>query len=195
MNCTTHNNIFDYYKMRCFKYFHYKKNIEGEHLRHSIKQNCMKYLSVLLIAFIFSISLYSQDCTDYHQYHCPYGDYTFFYSRQSKSALFKRGQTSQLKIVVYGGEDYYIAVCAHRKFGDLHFRVLEDTPGENVIYDNADNNYDNSVIISNEITRNLIVEVTVPEGEGDKNDRRCVGVVIQFRKTDYKDIDSGKLGF
>ncbi len=155
----------------------------------------MKYVILLFFAFIFTYSAYSQDCTDYHQFHCPYGDYTFFYSRQSKSALFKRGQSSQLKIIAYGGEDYYIAVCAHRKFGDLHFRILEDTPEKKVIYDNAKDSYKNSIVFSNEITRNLIVEVTVPEGEGDKNDRRCVGVVVQFRKSEYKDGDNSKLGF
>ncbi len=150
------------------------------------------YTTLLLSPFVS----FSQDCTDYHQYHCIYADYSFFYSRQSKSALFKRGQTSELKIVAYNGEDYYIAVCAHRKFGDIHLRILEDNASKNVIYDNADDEYNESIIFSNEITRNLIVEVTVPEdGKEDTNDRRCVGVVIQFRKTETGEENRGKLGF
>ena len=167
----------------------------GSEKQH-VKLNSMKYIVGLILAFTFSGALFAQDCTGYHQYHCQYGDYTFFYSRQSKSALFRRGQTSQLKMVAYGGEDYYISICAHRKFGDLHFRILEDDGSNSVIYDNANDDYSNTIVFSNEITRNLIVEVTVPEGESkDSDDRRCVGVVIQFRKSEYKDVDAGKLGF
>lgn len=141
--------------------------------------------SILLIAFIsITCDSFAQDCTDYHQYHCLYGDYTFFYSRQSKSALFRKGQSSELKIVAYGGEDYYVAVCAHRKFGDIQFRILEDNEKRSLIYDNAKDEYSESIVFSNTITRNLIIEVIVPEGDGrNSSDRRCVGVVIEFRKT------------
>lgn len=156
------------------------------------------------IRYIFIISFLSilvsgisvaQDCTDYHQFHCPYGDYTFFYSRQSKSALFKQGQTSELRITVYGGEDYYIAICAHRKFGDLRFRIMEDNEEKTLIYDSAEDEMAESIIFSNDITRNLILEVSVPESKTSSIDKRCVGVVIQFRKTDQQDNYSGKTGF
>jgi hypothetical protein len=144
---------------------------------------------IILILFIaltsFPVFLSGQDCTDYHQYHCLYADYTFFYSRQSKSALFRPGQTSEMKIVAYSGEDYYVAVCAHRKFGNIHLRLLEDNENKDVIYDNAQDNYSEFVTFSNEVTRNLIIEISVPMGDDkDANERRCLGVVIQFRKTD-----------
>jgi len=133
---------------------------------------------------LFPLWVSAQDCTDYHQYHCLYSDYTFFYSKQSKSSLFQPGQVNELKIVAYGGEDYYIAVCAHRKFGNVQFRIIEDNSARKVIYDNANDDYSESITFSNETTRNLIIEVSVPENESNKNDRRCVGVVIQFRKTE-----------
>lgn len=144
--------------------------------------------TILTILFtsllIYPVISFAQDCTDYHKYHCIYADYTFFYSRQSKSSLFKRGQTSEIKIVAYSGEDYYISVCAHRKFGDIQFRILEDNASKTVIYDNADDAYSESIIFSNELTRNLILSVKVPDDEANNsNDRRCVGLVIQFRKT------------
>jgi hypothetical protein len=146
----------------------------------------MKYILTPLLIILSVLQVLTQDCTGYHQYHCQYADYTFFYSRQSKSALFKRGQSKELKIIAYGGEDYYVAVCAHRKFGDIRLRILEDTEDSTLIYDNADNEYSESIIFTNMVTRNLIIEVTVPEGTGGRSytERRCVGVVIQFRKTD-----------
>jgi hypothetical protein len=150
----------------------------------------MSMKTIIITGFVsllclFPISSGAQDCTDYHQYHCLYSDYTFFYSKQSKSALFKQGQTSEIKIIAYSGEDYYIAVCAHRKFGDVHFRILEDNAKKQIIYDNASDNYSESITFSNDVTRNLIIEVSVPEiDNSSSSDRRCVGVVIQFRKTE-----------
>lgn len=139
----------------------------------------------ILIIILMTVSLMpllkAQDCVDYHQYHCVYTDYTFFYSRQSKSTLFHRGQTSTFSIVAYGGEDYYVSVCAHRKFGDLHFRILDEKTSA-VIYDNATNEYASSIVFSNENTRNMIIEVTVPPGSGSERDKRCVGVLIQFKE-------------
>jgi len=147
----------------------------------------MKKIILILFALMLLApgALYSQDCTDYHQYHCVYADYTFFYSRQSKSALFKPGQSSEIKIIAYNGEDYYIAICAHRKFGNVRFRLIEDNDSRKVFYDNAKDNYSESITFSNDVTRNMIIEVSVPEGDpSDSNDRRCVGLVIEFRKTD-----------
>jgi hypothetical protein len=155
----------------------------------------MKYILALLF-IILALNAFSQDCTGYHQFHCQYADYTFFYSRQSKSALFRRGQSSELRIVAYGGEDYYIAVCAHRKFGNIHFRILEDSEDSIQIFDNAEHEYVESIIFTNEVTRNLIIEVSVPEGTGkESKERRCVGVVVQFRKTDFEPKKSRRTGF
>ncbi len=142
------------------------------------------YLFLILFLCLKPAFSLAQDCTDYHQYHCLYADYTFFYSKQSKSALFRQGQVSELKVIAYSGEDYYISVCAHRKFGNIRFRIIEDNAGRRVIYNNANDNYSEYITFTNEVTRNLILEVSVPEGDSkDSNDRRCVGVVIQFRKT------------
>lgn len=147
----------------------------------------MKNTALILfftVLFMIPISANAQDCTDYHQYHCLYADYTFFYSRQSKSALFKQGQTSELNIVTYEGEDYYVSVCAHHKLGNVRFRILEDSESRTLIYDNASDNYTESLIFTNTVSRTLVLEVSVPESDDAKNkDRRCVGVVIQFRKS------------
>jgi len=158
---------------------------------------------VLILLFIlsglaFGQGLFAQDCTDYHQFHCPYADYTYYYSRQSKSALFERGQVSELRIVAYGGEEYYIAVCANRKWKNMRFRLLEDNDERTVLYDNAENEYAVEMKFKNNATRNLIIEVITPEPENpsDAGEHRCVGVVIMFRQTDHKEQDpNGQIGF
>ncbi len=141
----------------------------------------MKKVLFFMILFGFSLQMYAQDCTGFHQYHCVYSDYTYFYSKQSKSALFSKGQTSEMDFIVYAGEEYYINVCAHRKFGDIQYKIFEANDSHTLIYDNATDNYSPTVVFQNEVTRNLIIEVTVPEEKGNM-DRRCVGVLIEFKK-------------
>lgn len=131
---------------------------------------------------LFSIS-YGQDCTDFHQYHCSYEDYTFFYSRQSKSIQFRKGQSSEIQVIAYGGEEYYLAVCGSKKLGKIRFRIIEDNPDSTVLFDNANNNYLNSINFTNEVTRNLIIQLSVAAGSArESKETGCVGIVIQLRK-------------
>lgn len=141
-----------------------------------------RFIIALLILNIAIPSGISQDCTDYHQFQCSYADYTYFYSQQSKSMLLMRGQSKEVNIITYAGEEYYIAVCAHNKFGNIQFRILEDNANRTVIYDNASDNFSTSVFFSNERTRKLIIEVEVPPGKSGDKDRRCVGVLVEFKK-------------
>lgn len=145
-------------------------------------------VTFLLLAF-FSNMLWSQsDCEGFHLYNCGYIDYTFKYSPQSKSAMFKRGQTSSMKIVVYGDEEYHIGVCTHRKFGAVHFKVFEENTEKTLIYDNTQDNLAQSFVFSNKVTRTLIIEVTIPPNEKkDKYERRCVGVVVEYKKEGFVD--------
>jgi hypothetical protein len=127
---------------------------------------------------------YGQDCTDFHQYHCSYADYTFFYSRQSKSIQFRKGQSSEFQIIAYGGEDYYLAVCGSQKLGNIRFQIIEDNADRTVLYDNADNEYLESISFTNEVTRNMIIQLSVEEGSVKESKiTGCAGMVIQFRKT------------
>ena len=161
----------------------------------------MKRLTVfllLLFTFLGFNIIDAQDCSDFHEFNCTFADWTYFYSRQSKSALFQRGQTSQLKFIAYGGEDYFISVCTHRKFAPLHFKIYEDNEEKDLLYDNASEEYINTVNFSNNRTRKLIIEVTVPENkEADPAEKKCVGVLIQFKKTEGKseEFDPDKTGF
>lgn len=143
----------------------------------------MKRLLSFIVLYTSMVSaLFGQDCTGYHQFECEYADYTFFYSRQSTSMLLKQGQSGQVNMVAYGGEEYYIAVCAHKKFGDIQFRIIEDGEAGTIVYDNSVDDNASSVKFKNNVTRNLIIEVTVPEASKQSNERRCVGVIIQFKK-------------
>jgi hypothetical protein len=147
----------------------------------------MKIIIFNLLLFCLCSLSYCQDCTDFHQYHCSYADYAFFYSRQSKSIQFRKGQSSEIQFIAYGGEEYYLAVCGSQKLDKIRFRIIEDNEDSTVLFDNADNEYVSSINFTNEVTRNLIVQLSVAAGstKGSKV-MGCLGVVIQLRKIGQK---------
>jgi len=149
-----------------------------------------KILIFTILLFI-PIFAFSQDCTRYHIEHCRWADRTFLYSRQSKSALFKKGMSSEFSIVVYGGEEYYISVDGHRKLGDIRLRIFEDDAQKTQLYDNAEFKYEKYFFFKVSRTRKLIVEVSTREPENDKtsDEKYCVGVLIEFRDTSSSEAE------
>ncbi len=152
-----------------------------------------KILLLLIISSFQEVS-FAQDCTDYHVENCRWADRTFLYSRQSRSALFTPRMKSNFSIVVYGGEEYYISVSGHRKLGDIRVRLKEDDEKQTILYDNANFKYEKYFYFKNALTKKLIIEVSVPENEKYKNEKFCVGVLIEFRRNKAEE-SSNQLGF
>ena len=141
------------------------------------------------------IYLGGQDCFYYHEYFCKFPNSTYFYSGQSRSALFAFGMTSEFKIVTFGGEDYHISICYERKFKNVRMRLIEDNTDKTVLYDNKDFTYQSTMTFTNNVARKLIIEISVPEDVSGKEgqDLHCVGVLIHFRKTFQE--PQNKIGF
>lgn len=130
-----------------------------------------------------------QDCTNYHIENCRWANRSFLYSRQSQSALFKPGMRSEFRIIVYGGEEYYLSVDGHGKLGDIRVRIFEDEKKEQALYDNAEFNYEKYFYFKNSRTRDLVVEVTSKNTDSgsSSNQRYCLGVLIEFRETEARE--------
>jgi len=155
----------------------------------------LKYLICLTYFMLQVIYLGGQDCFYYHEYFCKFPNSTYFYSGQSRSALFAFGMTSEFKIVTFGGEDYHISICYERKFKNVRMRLIEDNTDRTVLYDNKDFTYQSTMTFTNNVARKLIIEISVPEDASGKEgqDLHCVGVLIHFRKTFQE--PQNKIGF
>ena len=89
-----------------------------------------KYIhKILLLAIIISLPALSfgQYCNYFHTKYCqPSENDMFKLNGQSKSALFSKGQTSELNIIVYKGQDYRISLCMDENLGSqMTFKVYE----------------------------------------------------------------------
>ena len=88
--------------------------------------------SILSIALVMGMSTVQgqYDCADYHKFNCDRSsDGRFNLNGQSRSAMVKVGEETELNIIVYRGQDYRISVCHDEKvLGELlAIRLVEKT--------------------------------------------------------------------
>ena len=84
------------------------------------------FLVVLSLLVLPNLSK-AQYCNYFHTEYCsPSENEMYKPNGQSKSALFSKGQLSELSVVVYKGQDYRISLCMDENLGSqLTFKVYE----------------------------------------------------------------------
>lgn len=152
-----------------------------------------KSLFITILLTLYSLTSFSQNCSEYHIDKCRWTDDSFLYSRQSRSALYTKGMTSEFSITVYGGEEYYVSVTGDRQLGDIRIRVKEDDEHKTLLYDNAEYEYEDFFFFKNEVTRNLILQISSEAEQkfSNSSDRYCLGVLIEFRTYKNKKTSTG----
>lgn len=86
-----------------------------------------KLILALAILVVPSVS-FGQYCNYFHTKYCmPSENEMFKLNGQSKSALFSKGQTSELSIIVYKGQDYRVSLCMDENLGSqIAFKIYEN---------------------------------------------------------------------
>jgi hypothetical protein len=127
-------------------------------------------------------------CTDYHKKSCTFKnkDLEFQYNSQSRSALFRPGQSSSFTFTSFKGYDYRLTFCGEdliTKGSPIAFKLM-DAKTKEVLFD-SENAEENSTEFefTCDNTLNLRVEVSMPEADAaDKAKYGCVGFLLQSRK-------------
>ena len=154
----------------------------------------LKYIFTI-IAFVLGWNLNAQNCSSYIKENCNMSEEDGYrYNGQSKSAVFTKGQTSQLKFVSYKGMDYKLTICFDDMFGEnVEFKLIDSKSGE-VLFYNVDYENTNILEFSSDNSRVLLVEVTTPGDQiastetnnstiTKKDDKACLAVLIEQKKT------------
>jgi len=155
----------------------------------------LRYLQLLTLGiFLLPLSLPAQDCVDYHEVgDCMLDRQKGFkvYS-QSKSMSMSLLDTVELNIVFYGQKDYILSFCAHRKMYPIHF-VLLDQESEQVLYDNANDKFIESLGVGFDVTKSLTMKVDVlarkASEEEIENFLGCMGLLIQYKNYEKKKVN------
>lgn len=150
-----------------------------------------RIIAIVCILALTPLAVSAQFCNNFHRKNCRSASDSgeeFLYNGQSKSAMFEKGQTSELKFIAYKGQDYRMVICTETALGNqVQFRIRDGRTGD-VLYDNSADNMAQEFEFSCENTRHLSLEVTVPTGETKTEkykpeDMACLGVLIEHKPT------------
>jgi hypothetical protein len=136
----------------------------------------------------------AQDCDNHH----IEGDCRFdlqkgykIYS-QSHSAIMSPLDTLELNAVFYGQKDYILSFCTDKKMYPIHF-VLIDHQTNQVLYDNEEDKYLESLGLGFDVTKSLVIKVDVLARESTeeeiKNNLGCLGLLIQYKNYPNKKVN------
>lgn len=150
----------------------------------------MKTLKNLIIFAIFNFlviaQLWSQDCTNYHELSDCIMDRSKGYKiySQSKSVAISPMDTIEMNIIFYGQKDYIISFCTHRKFYPVNFRLIDPDTRE-ILYDNAQDKYIESLGVGFDVTKSLTIQVSVLARKATPEEIEeymgCLGLLLQYR--------------
>ena len=154
--------------------------------------NILRKIQISLFLLFASASIgFGQMCMDFHRTNdCRTDLVPFFkYYNQSRSDLIKVGYTVKYSLVFYGDKEYMVSFCTHKNFYPVNFKLVDETSGQ-VLYDNKEDEYVESIGFAVEKTKLLQVEVEIlAHRASDKEieeDYPCIGMLIQV-----KDLEAG----
>ena len=90
-------------------------------------KNAITKISIVALILSLPVITLGQYCNNFHRSYCVLSENEFFsYNGQSRSALFGKGQTSEMSIVVYKGQDYRISFCMDENLGSqIQYKLYE----------------------------------------------------------------------
>jgi len=150
-------------------------------------------IQILAILFLIPFQLISQDCEfHYRDGDCRYDlrkDYKIY--SQSHSVPMSPLDTIELSAVFYGQKDYILSFCTHKKMYPIHF-VLIDQQTQQVLYDNEEDKYLESLGLGFDVTRSLIIKVDVLARQSTEEEIKenigCLGLLIQYKNYPNKKV-------
>ena len=159
-----------------------------------------KVVSILLVALLgmMGTTVFAQNnCLNFHKQKCQSAASTgYIMSNDSRSAMMRKGQTSEFRITIYQGKDYRISVCADEaNLGStIHMRLI-DYDTDELLYDNKEFNYVKDFEFTVVQSRMIKISVEIPEDQNTKAaanttglisksiNQGCVGVMIEEMST------------
>jgi hypothetical protein len=154
--------------------------------------NQIQLLLVMLV--IAPLSVMAQDCVDYHQLGDCMLDRQKGYKvySQSKSVAMSPTDTAEFHIVFYGQKEYICSFCTHAKLYPIHFVLIDQDTGD-ILYDNANDRYIESLGIGFDVTKSLLIRADVLARKATEEEITdylgCLGLLIQYRNYTKKKVN------
>lgn len=148
-------------------------------MKHILKNKAI--VTSVIMAFLFTHTAIAQ-CNNFVKKKCMPNISPFTQNGQMNTSTLTAGQSAEVNLTFYAGQDYRILVCFQEQLGDVTFKVMDAS--RKVIFDSKENNYADFWDFKVKNTQQLIVEVTAPPSETRTSivPSGCVSVLVGFKK-------------
>lgn len=107
----------------------------------------------------------------------------FIHNGQMNSTMLREGQSADLSLTVYSGQDYRILICHDEVLENVNFKLYD--ANKKVIFDSHDHNNTDVWDFKVKTTMQLRVEVEVDKNEDSTNgivNSGCVSILVGFKQ-------------
>lgn len=107
----------------------------------------------------------------------------YIYTGQLNTAEMAEGETAELGITFYSGQEYRIIICSSSVLGDIRFNILDKD--RKLVFANKDHNNARSWDFKVNSTEEYTIEIIVPAGKGKTSgiaNMGCVAILTGFKK-------------
>lgn len=140
----------------------------------------------IIATLIFAIALlgFNQadaQCNSYAKKKCIPSLNPYIHNGQLNSTSLTPGETAELIMSFYAGQEYRVLTCSQEVLGDVWFRILDAQHNQLFNSKDAKEKYFDFNVKS---TQQLIVEVNVPDQKASHGivEQGCVSVLVGFKK-------------
>lgn len=149
----------------------------------------MKMFKILFFLLgLISINCPGQNCTDFQKLdNCKLRIiYRYVIYMQHKTAEIGIHDTLIYNVAFSANRDYIISFCTDQLYYPIHIRLLQPGTGKE-LYNNASDDYNESMVISLYNAQSIILEVKLMAKKLDKDrmkskEKVCVGLDMQWKK-------------
>ena len=141
---------------------------------------------IICILLIAGVAAQAQNCKKFHLYgKCmQYPGPHYKIEGQSRTNMIGVGDKLIYNVIFYGERDYKLFFCASDLFYPVHFTLTDDL-SKKLIYDNSNDEFSETIELSIENTRRIMIEISVLAHDADKevtsNYFGCLGFLMYWK--------------
>ena len=141
--------------------------------------NIIKFAAVAFLAIVLNTNANAQ-CNGFTKKKCMPTLAPYIHNGQLNSTTLMAGETAELLMTFYSGQDYRISVCGQEQLGKIQFNLLD--VNKKLLFSSKDHNLATTWDFNVKSTQQIIVEVIVPEVKAAISPSGCVAVLVGFKQ-------------
>jgi hypothetical protein len=141
----------------------------------------MRKILLVLMLCVFGVTIASAQCNMFTKKKCIPSLAPYIHNGQLNSTSLGVGETAELELTFYAGQEYRILVCGQEIFKDVTFKLRDKNNKEIFNSEGKEHYWDFKVNSTQQLTLEL---TTVGDGKNTSGiaESGCVSVLVGFKK-------------